>query len=147
MKKKYIYISIIGIIVFILFFTFDSKAQSIISEEASPIREEDKIVGFNYFITIGDKTNESNIMINTAILSSINHYKNIKSIDNFFIDLKIINNSKYSYSIKDIIIVDNNKEIKKLKYKKKNTNISFKLTKDDLINYNSNYYIKIRLER
>ena len=30
---------------------------------------------------------------------------------------------------------------------KKNTNISFKLTKDDLINYNSNYYIKIRLEK
>ena len=141
MRRLFIVYCIL-IIVFILLFTIDSKAVAIITEEASPIREEDKIVGFDYYINISDNT-RNNISINTSILSSINHYKDIKLIDDFLIDLRINKN----YNLKRLDMICDNKVIRKFKYKKKKRLITFNLKREDFKYYKDNCFIKIELEK
>ena len=147
--KKILYI--IGIcLVFIFIFIFYSNtkinASTLVNEEASPIREGDKIIGMDYVITIGEGVKKDNVYISTSILSSIIHYKNIEDIDSFNIDLKINNNSNYSYSLKNIFIISGNSS-KDINFKNKGGYIYFKLNKEDLLNYSSNSYIQIKLQK
>ena len=115
-------------------------------EEASPIREEDKMVGMNYTITLDKYIKKNNLSIDTSIISSINHYKDINTIDNFYVDLKIDNKSKYDYVLKSIIIINKNKTSKKIKYKRnKRKNIYFIKLKKEYLDNNS--YIKLELEK
>ena len=65
-----------------------------ISEEASPIREGDRIVGMDYSVTLGEDVKGNNVNIATSILSSIVHYKDINSINDFYIDYI---NKKFAY--------------------------------------------------
>jgi hypothetical protein len=141
MRKLFIVYCII-IVVFILLFTVDSKAESIITEEASPIREEDKIIGFDYYINISNDP-KNNISINTLILSSINHYKDIKLIDDFLIDLRINKN----YNLKRLYMICDNSIIKRINYKKKNKIFTFNLKREDFKFYKDNCFIKIELEK
>ena len=146
MKRKILFISVFIIMIIVFFLSFKtSNAESIIDEEASPIREDNEIVGMNYSIIIGEDTNKDNIIINTAIISSIIHYKDIKFISDFFIDLKIINKSNYEYSLKNISINNGESIKKKIDYKTNNSIISFYLNKDDLIDTDN--YVLIELEK
>ena len=141
MKRLFIMYCIL-IIIFILLFTIDSKAVAIITEEASPIREEAKIIGFDYYINISDDTNNT-INVNTSILSSINHYKDIKLIDDFLIDLRINKN----YNLKRLYMICDNSIIKKIKYKKKNRIFTFNLKREDFKYYKDNCFIKLELKK
>ena len=141
MKRLFILYCIL-IIIFILLFTIDSKAVAIITEEASPIREEAKIIGFDYYINISDDTNNT-INVNTSILSSINHYKDIKLIDDFLIDLRINKN----YNLKRLYMICDNSIIKKIKYKKKNRIFTFNLKREDFKYYKDNCFIKLELKK
>ena len=146
MKRKVLFICVFIIMIIVFFLSFKtSNAESIIDEEASPIREDNEIVGMDYSITIGEDTNKDNIIINTAIISSIIHYKDIKFISDFFIDLKIINKSNYEYSLKNISINNGESIKKKIDYKTNNSIISFYLNKDDLIDTDN--YVLIELEK
>lgn len=146
--KKIIFcaVSLLVLVIFII----SNKSIMSISEEASPIREGDNIVGMDYVITIGDDVKRSKLDINTSIISSILHYKDISSIDDFYVDLKINNKSKYKYLIKDIFITDQTGFInRKVRYKnnKKKGFISIKLDKDDLYQFNNNNLIKVELKK
>ena len=149
MIKKSIYILItVAIVLSILFRFSNSKASSIIEEEASPIREDEKIVGLDYSIKLRDRENNKSLIVDTAIISSISHYKDLKSIDKFFIDLKLIDKTKI-YNISKIVLTSkDNKIYKKINYKINKKGIAtFYLKRKDLENYNDNYYIEVKLER
>lgn len=147
--KKIILCSVFSIILLVLIINSSKDIRSI-GEEANPIREGDSIVGMNYVITIGDDVKKNELDINTSIISSVLHYKDINSINDFFIDLKINNKSKYNYLIKNIVITDRygviNKKVKYKKNKKKNY-ISINLNKDDLYQFTNNNSIRIELKK
>ena len=147
--KKIILCSVFSIILLVLIINSSKDVRSI-GEEANPIREGDSIVGMNYVITIGDDVKKNELDINTSIISSVLHYKDINSINDFFIDLKINNKSKYNYLIKNIVITDRygviNKKVKYKKNKKKNY-ISINLNKDDLYQFTNNNSIRIELKK
>ena len=85
-----------------------------IYEEATPVRDKDKIVGIDYKININSK--EDNITINTKIIDSINHYKDINNIDDFYINLMINNTSNCKYYLKKIEINNSDSCLKKYNY-------------------------------
>ena len=139
---KYIIINIVGMIVLTL--TLFSYNNVIVSEEVNPIRENDIITSMNYNITLDKKTNKKSFDIKSSILSSIYHYKDIDSIDTFTINLYLINDTKYNYSIDRILLVDNNYIIREIECKKIKNKIVFNLNKED---FNSNYFIKLKIKR
>lgn len=147
--RKVFYIGVIIIFVILVLLVINSSSELYdISEEASPIREGEKIVGMDYIVTLGEDVKGNNVNITTSIISSILHYKDINSINDFYIDLKINNKSNYSYLLKNIMIVGNGGlSSKKLKYKKNNNFISIKLNKKDFLRYNNDSFIKIELEK
>ena len=147
--KRVLYITLVlGFIFLILLVISSSRELYSISEEASPIREGDSIVGMDYVVTIGEDVKRDDINIATSIMSSILHYKDISTIDDFYVDLKIDNKSNKNYLLKNIILVSNGGLInKKVKYKKNKNFISIKLKRDDFINYNGNSFIKLELEK
>lgn len=152
MKKILLFIiGITSIFFFIFLFFFSSAdiyASTLVNEEASPIREGNNITGMDYVITIGKKVKKDNVYISTSILSSINHYKDVRNIDIFNVDLKINNQSNYSYFIKSISIIDGNitKNIE-FKNSKDGNYVFFNLSKNDLLECGVNSYIQIKLEK
>ena len=148
MKKDRIKKIIIIIIILILTTAFKTtKEEPTISEEAIPIRHNEEIIGLNYNITIPNDLIDNKVIINTKIIDSINHYTDIKSIDNFQINIIISNKSNYIYKVTDIQLSSNNKNIQKIKYHNSNNKISFKLVKDKLINNYEKYHINIELKK
>ena len=130
---RYIIFYFFLLISLLLFFYSDKKNYDyLINEEAIPIRDYDVITGMDYSVDIDDSIKDNSIDIYSKIISSIYHYKDINSINNFFVNLKIDND----YKITDISIVD-----------KDNNKIIINLDREDFINYNLNYYIRIKLKR
>ena len=143
--KKYIIFYFIVLIILLLFFYSRKKDYTyLIHEEATPIRDFDEIKGMLYKIDIDNSVNDKNLDISSKIISSINHYKDINSINDFFVNLEIDND----YIIDDISIVDNNDFIiRNINYNNDSNEIVLNLEKDDFSNYNSNYDIRIKLKR
>ena len=143
--KRYIIFYLIILILLLLFFYSDKKDYTyLIHEEATPIRDLDEIKGILYRIDIDDSINDKNIDISSSIISSINHYKDISNIDNFYVDLDVDD----SYKVDDISIVDKNDFIiRYINFNKDSNDIVLNLEKDDFVNYNNNYDIKIKLKR
>ena len=146
--KRVLYI-IFGILFLLLVLLVINSSYELynISEESSPIREGESIVGMDYIITIGEDVKRHDINIATSIISSILHYKDINTINDFYVDLKINNKSHKKYLLKNIMLVNNSGMVdKKVKYKKNKDYIYIKLSKDDFLNYGNNSFIKIELE-
>ena len=143
--KKYIIFYLIVFSILILFFLSNKKDYTyLIHEEATPIRDYDEIKGILYRINIDESITDNSIDVLSSIISSINHYKDIHSINNFFVNLKVDD----SYEIDDISIVDkNNFIIKYMDFDKDSDDIILNLEKDDFIDYKNNYDIRIKLKR
>lgn len=142
---RYIIFYLFILIILLLFFCSNKKDYTyLINEEATPIRNLNEIKGMKYKVDIDKSIKDKNIDIYSKIISSINHYKDINNIKDFFINLEIDND----YVIDNINIVDdNNYIIRNIDYEKNGKEIIFNLDEGDFTNYNSNYDIKIKLKR
>lgn len=142
---RYIIFYLFILIILLLFFCSNKKDYTyLINEEATPIRDLNEIKGMKYKVDIDESIKDKNIDIYSKIISSINHYKDINNIKDFFINLEI----DKDYIIDDINIVDdNNYIIRNIDYKKNGKEIIFNLDEYDFTDYNSNYDIKIKLKR
>lgn len=143
--KRYIIFYFIVLCILLLFFFSNKKDYTyLIHEEATPIRDLNEIKGILYKIDIDNSVNDKNIDVSSKIFSSINHYKDINDIDDFFVNLEVDND----YIIDDISIVDNNDFIiRNINFNKDSDDIVLSLEKEDFTNYNSNYDIRIKLKR
>ena len=145
-----LFVMIIFSFLFVVGF-FHSSSLAEIEEEAFPIWEEDRIIGLNYKITIGKSIKDKRVTITTHVLDSIYHYKDVKTIDQFSVYFIIDNKAKYSYSLKDIYIVDTstNIVIENIPYSRSNVDnrFYFLLTKKSFQKYNKKYCIQVVLER
>ena len=103
-----------------------------ISEEVIPIREEDIITGIEYHIQIGKRVRNATLDINTHILDSIYHYKDISTIEKFTVKIIMDNQSKYSYLLKKIELLSQGKR----------EDISYQLQGKDIILYLNQSYFK-----
>lgn len=146
--KRIFYVSFVIVFIFLILLSISSSRELYdISEEASPIREGDSIVGMDYVVTIGKDVKREDINISTSIISSILHYKDIDTINDFYVDLKINNKSRGRYLLKNIMMVSNGGLVNRnIKYKKNNNYISIRLSKKDLLDYN-NSFIKLELKK
>ena len=143
--KKYVLFYLILLILLLLFFYSNKKDFTyLIHEEATPIRDLDGIKGMLYKIDVDNGVNDQNIDISSKIISSIYHYKDINSINSFFINLDVDND----YRVEDISIVDDNDFIiRNINFNRDSDDIILNLEKDDFINYKNNYDIRIKLKR
>ena len=143
--KKYVLFYLVLLILLLLFFYSNKKDFTyLIHEEATPIRDLDGIKGMLYKIDVDNGVNDQNIDISSKIISSIYHYKDINSINSFFINLDVDND----YRVEDISIVDdNNFIIRNINFNRDSDDIILNLEKDDFINYKNNYDIRIKLKR
>lgn len=143
--KKYILFYLFILICLLLFFYSNKKDYKyLIYEEAIPIRNYDEIKGMKYTINVDNSVIDNSIDVYSKILSSIYHYKDISNINSFFINLSV----DEDYKIDTIDIVDNkNKIIRNINFSNDSNDIVLNLEREDFINYNSNYDIKIRLKR
>lgn len=85
--------------------------KSEIDEEVNPIRENDKIIGFNYLIVLPKKYDCSK-RLRTHIMESIAHYTDISLVQELYISVTIKNQSMKSYQLKDVYLKDENVVIK-----------------------------------
>lgn len=153
MKK--VSISIVTIVVFLFSFLFYmivfSKPLSMekIEEEAIPIREDENMIGMDYYITINQYMKDNSIVISSHILDSIIHYKEPSLIHNFFVRLSINNQSKYDYLLKNIRVIDNslNILIEDLSYQKENNTFLFYIPDNYFKKFQSRYNIQIEIEK
>ena len=143
--KKYILFYLIVLIILLLFFYSNKKDYTyLIHEEAIPIRDYNEIKGMKYTIDIDKSIKDKNLDILSSIFASINHYKDINSIDDFYVNLEV----DKDYKVDNIRIVDqNNFIIRDVLFDKDSKVIKLNLEKDDFNNYKNNYDIKIKLKR
>lgn len=110
-----------------------------IMEEVVPIRNDDVIIGINYYITLPDNINISN-RLKTHIVDSISHYKDIHKIDTFYVSVIIKNQTKKDYYLNQVFIRKNgiiiNQYLYDLKIYHNQTN-SFSLFLDDKLSEDS----------
>ena len=148
---RYILFYLFVLIFLLLFFYSDKRINKssdytyLINEEAIPIRDYDEIKGMKYTIEIDDMIKDESIDISSSVLSSIYHYKDFNSIDNFFVNLEIDSD----YDVYDISIVDrsNNLVVSNLDYKRDNNYIVIYLDKEVFSNYKMDYYLRIKVKR
>lgn len=76
-----------------------------IDEEVSPIRENERIIGFNYYIIL-PKNYDCSKKLKTHIIDSISHYTDISLVQELYISVTINNQSKESYQLKDVYLKD-----------------------------------------
>jgi hypothetical protein len=143
--KRYLLFYLVILILLLIFFYSDKKDYTyLIHEEATPIRDLDEIKGMFYRIDIDKSINDKSLDVSSSIISSINHFKDISNIDNFFVNLEVDD----SYKVDDISIVDkNNFIIRYINFDKDSNDVVLNLEKDDFVNYNNNYDIRIKLKR
>ena len=143
--KKYILFYFIVFCILLLFFFSNKKDYTyLIHEEATPIRDLDEIKGILYTIDIDNSINDNDLDISSRIFSSINHYKDISSINDFYVNLEV----DKDYLVDDISIVDDKDFIIRIiDFDRESKDIILNLDKDDFTNYNNNYDIKIKLKR
>lgn len=122
--KKWIPV-VVFLFCFLLLF-LSRKENIVVLEEVVPIREEEKIVGLIYDVSIS-KSRFSSLQISTSILQSIMHYKNIQEMDSFFVEMHL----KYpsSYQIQEIRLKEDIRGIKSLSYTKDQNKILFHFSK------------------
>ena len=68
-----------------------------IKEEVQPIRENETIKGFLINYTIPKDYNKKQIILNPNLLKSINHYKQLGTFQNIYVNIIVNNNSNYNY--------------------------------------------------
>ena len=151
-KRVFIYTSVVVLFVFSMLigcgYMASAKGEDI-EEEAIPIRDNGVIVGMDYHISID--TNKSNIVINTKLIDSIRHYKDISLLDELYVTFKFNNKSNNNYYLKKIEINNNSRCIKKYNYNFFINNreyITILLNKNILKHINNdNSIVKIYIER
>lgn len=126
---KYLNYTLIIPILLILLLSFSNIKEDQIVEEATPIRYGGLIKGMNYDIKIKD-SNKDKIIYKTKALDSINHYTDISTLNNFYINFNLSNNSKDKYFLKKIIITNKDKIIKSYNYQNiiNNSEVDIKLS-------------------
>jgi len=148
--KKYIILVLLVLLILGVDF-YQAKGKEEVMEEAIPIRENEVITGLEYRITIEEQVKENSFTISTHILDSILHYKNLNTIQEFFICLKIDNQSKNQYFIKSIYVIDadSNVFIQNIDYEDDTSfnQFSFLLDQEFFQTYESKYKIQIEFEK
>lgn len=132
----------------IIILGFSNKKEISIEEEANPIRNNNIIVGLDYILKL-NHSNNSKITVKSNILNSINHYKDINQINDFFVLLKLKNN-KHKYLVRNVSLVDKsgNLEVYNINYIKSDKNtIRLNIDKNILSYYKAGYDIQIELEK
>lgn len=113
--KKIIVLLIYGSLLVI---TNKTSNYPIITEEASPNRNNNFIESMDYRIMINN-SQEERIEYSTKVMESVKHYLDVSNRDKFLINLKFINNSHDTYYLKKIIVLTNKSTIKIYNYNKK----------------------------
>ena len=126
---KYLNYTLIIPILLILLLSFSNIKEDQIVEEATPIRYGGLIKGMHYDIKIKD-SNKDKIIYKTKALDSINHYTDISTLNNFYINFNLSNDSKDKYFLKKIIITNKDKIIKSYNYQNiiNNSEVDIKLS-------------------
>lgn len=132
MKNYSIIIFFSLLLLLFLFLEKPTSRSDYISEEVVPIREEDIITGIEYHIQIGKRVKNASLDINTHILDSIYHYKDISTIEKFTVKIIMDNQSKYTYLLKKIELLCQGKR----------EDISYQLQGKDIILYLNQSYFK-----
>ena len=132
MKNYSIIIFFPLLLLLFLFLEKPTNRSDYISEEVIPIREEDIITGIEYHIQIGKRVKNATLDINTHILDSIYHYKDISTIERFTVKIIMDNQSKYTYLLKKIELLSQGKR----------EDISYQLQGKDIILYLNQSYFK-----
>lgn len=132
MKNYSIIIFFSLLLLLFLFLEKPTNRNDYISEEVIPIREEDIITGIEYHIQIGKRVKNATLDINTHILDSIYHYKDISTIERFTVKIIMDNQSKYTYLLKKIELLSQGKR----------EDISYQLQGKDIILYLNQSYFK-----
>ena len=132
MKNYSIIIFFSLLLLLFLFLEKPTNRSDYISEEVIPIREEDIITGIEYHIQIGKRVKNATLDINTHILDSIYHYKDISTIERFTVKIIMDNQSKYTYLLKKIELLSQGKR----------EDISYQLQGKDIILYLNQSYFK-----
>lgn len=132
MKNYSIIIFFSLLLLLFLFLEKPTNRSDYISEEVIPIREEDIITGIEYHIQIGKRVRNASLDINTHILDSIYHYKDISTIEKFTVKIIMDNQSKYTYLLKKIELLSQGKR----------EDISYQLQGKDIILYLNQSYFK-----
>ena len=132
MKNYSIIIFFSLLLLLFLFLEKPTNRGDYISEEVIPIREEDIITGIEYHIQIGKRVKNATLDINTHILDSIYHYKDISTIERFTVKIIMDNQSKYTYLLKKIELLSQGKR----------EDISYQLQGKDIILYLNQSYFK-----
>lgn len=132
MKNYSIIIFFSLLLLLFLFLEKPTNRSDYISEEVIPIREEDIITGIEYHIQIGKRVRKASLDINTHILDSIYHYKDISTIEKFTVKIIMDNQSKYTYLLKKIELLSQGKR----------EDISYQLQGKDIILYLNQSYFK-----
>lgn len=108
MKHKII---LLGVMIFFCLFLNGwfslkpNKSQSFFMEEAIPIREGDEIVGMDYYITLPSNY-YSDGLLQTRLLDSIYHYKDVQDVSHFLIRIHFKNLTSQDYILKDYYVDD-----------------------------------------
>lgn len=107
--------------------------KQVIMEEVVPIRNNDVIIGMNYYITLPVDFNINN-NLKTHIIDSISHYKDIHNVDTFYVSIIIKNQTKKDYYLNHVYIRKNGVIVNQYSYDLKiyhNQTNSFSLTLND----------------
>lgn len=144
MKKKSIIILFSLLFLLFLFLQKPTHYSDSIIEEAIPIREEENITGIEYHIQIGKKVKDASLDINTHILDSIYHYKDISLIDQFTVKIIMKNQSKYPYLLKKIELLSHERR-EDVSYQLQGNDIVLHLNHDFFMNYQKNDRIILSL--
>lgn len=144
MKNYSIIIFFSLLLLLFVFLEKPSNINSSISEEAIPIREENIITGIEYHIQIGKRVRNTTLDINTHILDSIYHYKDISTIELFTVKIIMDNQSKYPYLLKKIELLSQGKK-EDISYQLQGNDIVLHLNHSFFMNYHKNDMIILLL--
>ena len=138
--KKYIIM-----LLFLLFVGCSNINKSdIYYEECRVIRDNDKIIGIKYIITILDNTDLDEVIIYPKIYNSIYHYTDISKLLSLDVYIEIHNNSDYNYLLRNIYLNDTKKyNYNKIVYKDKIDVIYYYLDNSFLKKYSEGFNYKI----
>ena len=108
---------IVILIILLSLFNNETLAKNTITEEATPVRNNEQIEAMNYKIVIN--SNKDRIVYKTKLLDSINHYLDVSDKEQIYIKFKFTNNTTNNYYLKKIVIYDKKSIIKSYNYYKK----------------------------
>ncbi|MBR2678262.1 MAG: hypothetical protein IKE63_02475 [Bacilli bacterium] len=108
---------IVILIILLSLFNNETLAKNTITEEATPVRNDEQIEAMNYKIVIN--SNKDRIVYKTKLLDSINHYLDVTDKEQIYIKFKFTNNTTNNYYLKKIVIYDKKSIIKSYNYYKK----------------------------